>query len=97
MHTACSLFLAQVTSKASFAAALNDVMYIHHPTEPGMPWIKHLYGLGHMGLAPFVCITTSDCTRPCVTAPRAFEEAMQFTKLRRGRKTAGANRELAAQ
>ena len=31
-------------------------------------------------------------------APRqVFEEAMQFTKLRRGRKTAGANRELAPQ
>jgi hypothetical protein len=31
-------------------------------------------------------------------APRqVFEEAMRFTKLRRGRKTAGANRELAAQ
>ena len=31
-------------------------------------------------------------------APRqVFEEAMRFTKLRRGRKTAGANRQLAAQ
>ena len=63
MHAACSLFLAQVTSKDSFAAALNDVMDINHPTKPRMPWIKHLYGFGHMGFATLACTITSVYTR----------------------------------
>ena len=64
MHAACSLFLAQVTSKDSFAAALNIVMDKDHTTEPWMPWIKRLSDFGNMGFTAFACIITNDCTKP---------------------------------
>jgi hypothetical protein len=78
MHATCSLFLAQVTSKDSFVAAFNDVMDIDHPTKPRMPWIKHLYGFGHMGFATLACTTASGCTKPWVTAPRARSSRKRY-------------------
>jgi hypothetical protein len=84
MHEARSLFLVQVTSKVSFAAALNNLMDIDHTTEPWMPWIKHFSGFGNMGLAVFTSTTMSDYTKPWVyRAPRqVFEEAVRLANLR---------------
>src|SRR5262249_41702862 len=100
MHAACSLFLAQVTSKDSFATALNNLMDIDHTTEPWMPWIKHLSGFGNMGLAAFTCTTTSAYTRRWATAPRAKssrKRCLRVTNLGAGEKPLVPDGKLAAQ
>jgi hypothetical protein len=43
------------TSKDSFPVALNEFVDIDYWTEPGAPWIKHLYSFGHMGFAALLC------------------------------------------
>jgi hypothetical protein len=77
---------------------LNDFMDIDHPTEPGMPRIKTC-----RASVTWVCgarLYNHERLHQALgyRAPRqVFKEARLFTKLRRGRKTAGANRELATQ
>jgi hypothetical protein len=44
-----------VTSKDSFAPALDDFVDVDRPTEPGMPWIEHLWNFSHMGFATLAC------------------------------------------